>query len=289
MRATRAAVLLAVVVALAGVVAVAGACLRGPVRPAPSGMLPSKVAPSAPSALRDSMTIKAADALCTAENEQEMGTTRLGKLYGARTAGYLTVQKLESQARQELREALGKLPVAAGDKAAVAQLLADQDAVLHAREALYGVLDHQPQQSRLALLTGPHEVVAAYQDVVGAYLLAGRDFLAAGLPSCATPLITVLYGPGGDEASGATVEFRIAAACRTVSYETEGTTGVNTAAMGAVMQPGTHKPGDRYDGSSGPVVPPVRDDEAIVLTSNHFPVKSAACAPDASAAPTPSA
>jgi hypothetical protein len=247
------------------------------------------VVPSAPAALRDSVTIKAADALCAAENEQEMGTTRLGKLYGARTAAYLTVQKLESQARAELRAALDKLPVADEDRAAVAQLLADQDAVLHAREALLGVLGRQPQQTRLALLTGPHEVVTAYQDVVRAYLTAGRDFLAAGLPSCATPLITVLYGPGSEEASGATVEFRIAAACRTVSYETEGTTGVNSAAMGAVMQPGTHKPGDRYDGSSGPVVPAVRDDEAIVLTSNHFPVKSAACTSAASAAPSPSA
>jgi hypothetical protein len=283
LRAARATVLLAVVVALAS------GCSRGPVRPAPSGMLPSKVLPSAPSALRDSVTVKAADALCTAENEQEMGTARLGKLYGARTAGYLTVQKLESRAREELRAALGRVPVADADRPAVARLLADQDAVLRAREGLYGVLGRQPQQTRLALLTGPHEVVAAYQDVVRAYLAAGRDFLAAGLPSCATPLITVLYGPGGDEASGATVEFRIAAACRTVSYETEGATGVNTAALGAVMQPGTHKPGDRYDGSSGPVVPPVRDDEAIVLTSDHFPVKSAICAPAASPAPSPSA
>lgn len=271
------------ILALAAVAALAG-CGRGPSRPA----LPS-APPSAPAPLRDSATIKAAGALCEAENAQEMGTSRLGRLYGARTAGYVTVQRLESQARAQLRAALAALPVPDADRASLGRLLADQDGVVSARAKLLDVLAHQPQATRLALLTGPNEVVGAYREVADAYLSAGRDFLAAGLPACATPLITVLYGPGTDEASAATVEFRIAAACRTVSYTTEGVSGVNTADLGGVMQPGTHKTGDRYDGASGPVQPPVRHDEAIVLTSIHYPVSSAACAGTAPASPAASA
>jgi hypothetical protein len=87
-----------------------------------------------------------------------------------------------------------------------------------------------------------------------------------------------MYGPGSDEASAATVEFRISAACPTVRYTTDGTSGVNTVALGTVVQPGTHHSTDRYDGSAGPVTPAVRHDEAIVLTSDHFPVSSATCA-----------
>ena len=87
----------AAAVVLAAVAALAAGCDRAPARPA--------AAPSGPVTLRDSVTIKAADALCAAENQQEMGTSRLGKLYGARTGGYLTVQRLESQARRELRAA----------------------------------------------------------------------------------------------------------------------------------------------------------------------------------------
>jgi hypothetical protein len=270
--------------------ALAAGCGRAPTRPgpAPSTWAPSAGSPSAPPALRDATTVTAADALCAAENEQEMGTSRLGKLYGARISGYLTVQRLESQARRELRAALAQLPVTTVDRPVVARLLADQDAVLRIRDALFEVLARQPQQSKLAPLTGPHEVVGAYRGLVDGYLAAGRDFLAAGLPSCATPLITVLYGPGSDEASGATVEFRIAAACRTVSYATEGTTTVNNAQLGAVMQPGNHKPGERYDGSAGPVQPPVRDDEVVVLTSIHYPVKSATCVASASPSESPS-
>jgi hypothetical protein len=283
-RRPRAAAALAALVALA----LAGGCGRAPARPrpAPSTWAPSAGSPSALPALRDTATVKAADALCATENAQEMGTSRLGKLYGARISGYLTVQRLESQARRELRTALAALPVTTVDQPVVARLLADQDGVLRVREVLYDVLGRQPQQSKLAPMTGPHEVVGAYRDLIDAYLAAGRDSLAAGLPSCATPLITVLYGPGSDEASGATVEFRIAAACRTVSYATEGTTGANTATLGSVMQPGNHKPGDRYDGASGPVQPPVRDDEVVVLTSIHYPVMSATCTAPASPAPS---
>jgi hypothetical protein len=236
------------------------------------------VAPSAPAVLRDPVAAKAADALCSAENEQEMGTARLGRLYGARTSAYLTVQRLESQARHELRLALAKVPVPDADQVVLTGLLADQDAMLSAREKLYGVLGHQPQDKKLALLTGPPAVVDAYRGVVDAYLTAGRHFLAAGLASCATPLITVLYGPGTDEASAATVEFRIAAACPTVRYTTDGAPGVNTGGLGTVVQPGTRRSADRYDGSAGPVTPPVRHDEIVVLTSDHFPVSSATCA-----------
>ena len=272
----------AAALAVAATLAAAG-CARGsPTRPiaVPSGSTrPSgAVAPSAPATLRDPVAVKAADTLCAAENQQEMGTARLGRLYGARTGAYLTVQRLESQARQELRTALGKLPVPDGDRVVLSGLLADQSALLDAREKLYGVLGHQSQDAKLSLLTGPREVVDAYRGMVDAYLTSGRHFLAAGLPSCATPLITVMYGPGGDEASAATVEFRIAAACPTVRYSTDGTSGVNTGALGTVVQPGTHRSTDRYDGSAGPVTPPVRHDEVVVLTSDHFPVSSATCA-----------
>jgi hypothetical protein len=271
----------AAVLAVAATLAASG-CARGaPPKPiaVPSGSArPSVAVPSAPATLSDPMTAKAADTLCAAENEQEMGTARLGRLYGARTSGYLTVQRLESQARRELRTALGKLPVPDGDRAVLSGLLADQDAMLNAREKLYGVLGRQPQNAKLSLLTGPHEVVDAYRGVVDAYLTGGRHFLAAGLPSCATPMITVMYGPGSDEASAATVEFRIAAACPTVRYTTDGTTGTNSAALGTVVQPGTHRSTDRYDGSAGPVTPPVQHDEVVVLTSDHFPVSSATCA-----------
>ena len=267
------------VLALAATAALAAGCDRAPAPPtvAPSATRPAgSVVPPAP--LRDSVATKAADTLCSAENAQEMGTARLGRLYGAHSSGYLAVQKLESQARRELRAALAKVPVARADRASLDRLLADQDAVLSAREALLTVVAKQPQQARLAPLTGPHDLVDAYRGMADAYLAAGRDFIAAGLPSCATPLITVLYGPGSAEASGATVEFRISAACPTVSYVTEGTDATLNAALGSVMQPGTHKPGDRYDNGSGPVNPPVRRDEVVVLTSNHFPVKGATCA-----------
>jgi hypothetical protein len=258
--------------------ALTAACDRASAPPTVTPSAARSGAPSVPAPLRDPVALRAADALCSAENEQEMGTARLGRLYGAHSSGYLAVQKLESQARRELRAALAKLPVKDADSATLGRLLAAQDAVLDARETLLGVVAKQPQQNRLAPLTGPHDLVGAYRRMVDAYLTAGRDFLAAGLPSCATPLITVLYGPGGAEASGATVEFRIAAACPTVSYVTEGTDATLTATLGSVMQPGTHKQGDRYDNSSGPVDPAVRPYEVVVLTSNHYPVKSAACA-----------
>ncbi len=273
----------AVALALAAA-AVTAACDRVPSPPAVTPSADRSGAPPAPAPLRDPMVLKSADALCSAENEQEMGTARLGRLYGAHSSGYLAVQKLESQARRELRVALAKVPVDGADSASLGRLLADQDGVLAARDSLLAVVAKQPQQARLAPLTGPHDLVAAYRGMVDAYLAAGRDFLSAGLPSCATPLITVLYGPGSAEASGATVEFRISAACPTVSYVTEGTDATLTATLGAVMQPGTHKPGDRYDNSSGPVDPPVRPDEVVVLTSNHFPVRSATCAGSGSGA-----
>jgi hypothetical protein len=266
----------AAVLAVAAVLGATG-CGRGTPKQ-PVSMRSGSAEPSAPGMLRDPVAAKAADTLCGAENQQEMGTARLGRLYGARTSAYLTVQRLESQARQELRMALAKMPVPQSDRAVLSGLLADQDAMLAAREKLYGVLGHQPQDKKLALLTGPHDVVDAYRGVVDAYLTAGRHSLAAGLPSCATPLITVLYGPGTDEASAATVEFRIAAACPTVRYTTDGTSGVNTAALGSVVQPGTRRSADRYDGSAGPVTPSVRRDEVVVLTSDHFPVSSATCA-----------
>jgi hypothetical protein len=270
---------LAASAAVLAVAAVLGASGCGRATPKQPVTVPDHSAePSAAGVLRDPVATEAADTLCTAENQQEMGTARLGRLYGARTSTYLTVQRLESQARQELRLALAKVPVPDGDRAVLSGLLADQDAMLAAREKLYGVLGHQPPDKKLALLTGPSDVVDAYRGVVEAYLAAGRNSLAAGLPSCATPLITVLYGPGGDEASAATVEFRIAAACPTVRYTTDGTSGVNTATLGTVVQPGTRRSTDRYDGSAGPVTPPIRHDEVVVLTSDHFPVSSATCA-----------
>jgi hypothetical protein len=265
------AVPLALTTALALALALAAGCTGGPPRPA--------AVASAPAGLRDAVTVKAADTLCAAENHQEMGTSRLGQLYNAKVSGYLAVQRLESQARRDLRTAMGRLSVKDSDRPALGALLADQDGVLKARDQLFAVLERQPAGARLALLTGPQPVVDAYLAVVRAYLDAGRHFLAAGLPDCATPLITVLLGPGTDEASAATVEFRIAAACPTVSYTTEGTPGTATAPLGSVVQPGTHKPGDRYDGSAGPVVPPVRDTETVVLTSIHYPVQAASCVP----------
>lgn len=279
----------ATVLALAATAVLAG-CDRAPAPPTvgPSTGRPAgSVAPPAP--LRDSVALKAADTLCSAENAQEMGTARLGRLYGAHSSGYLAVQKLESQARRELRAAMAELPIEDADRASFGRLLADQDAVLRARESVLTVVAKQPQQARLAPLTGPRELVDSYRGMTDAYLAAGRDFLAAGLPSCATPLITVLYGPGSAEASGATVEFRISAACPTVDYVAEGTDATLTATLGSVMQPGTHKPGDRYDNASGPVSPPVRHDEVVVLTSNHFPVREATCAASGSPAASGSA
>jgi hypothetical protein len=273
----------AAALALVATAALSTACDRAPAPPAVAPSAARSGGQSLPAPLRDPVALKAADALCSAENEQEMGTARLGRLYGAHSSGYLAVQKLESQARRELRAGLAGLPVKDADRAALGSLLAAEDAVLNAREALLGVVAKQPAQARLAPLTGPRELVGAYRAMVDAYLAAGRDFLAAGLPSCATPLITVLYGPGGAEASGATVEFRISAACPTVSYVTEGADATLSAALGSVMQPGTHKAGDRYDNSSGPVNPPVRPDEVVVLTSNHYPVKGATCAGSAAA------
>ncbi|GAA5180531.1 hypothetical protein GCM10023322_13040 [Rugosimonospora acidiphila] len=248
---------------------------------------------AAPSAIRSDLLRKTAAGLCAAENAQEMGTQRLGQLYDAPPGQYLTVQRAESGARQKLRDALAALAATGVDRSTLGRLVDDEDAVLTSRARLLKVLGGQPGGSSLALLTGPPKVVSAYRDVVGSYVAAGRDFLSAGLAACATPMITVLVGPGQDEASAATVEFRIAAACRTVGYVTRSQRPAQsmpgTATLGTVVQPGTQKHDDLYDGSSGQVSPPVGADEAIVLTSVHYPVDSATCVSNGTAGPSPAA
>ncbi len=237
----------------------------------------------APQDIRSTLVRTAATELCTAENAQEMGVNRLGQLYDARPAEFLAVQRAESAARHKLRDALAALAATGADRTTLGTLLDDEDAVLEARARLLDVVGKQPAAGKLAPMAGPPSVVRAYRDVVAAYVGAGRDFLTAGLPACATPMITVLAGPGQDEASAATVEFRIAAACRTVGYTARAARPAEsfpgTARLGTVVQPGTHKPNDAYDGSSGPVSPPPGADEAVVLTSSHYPVDSATCAP----------
>ena len=243
---------------------------------------PASPARSAPPEISQPLLREAADGLCAAENAEEMGTQRLGQLYDAGPGRFLTVQRAESAARAKLREALAALPSTGTDRSTLRALIGDQDAVLQARARLLRVVGGQPAGGRLALVGGSAQVVDAYRATVGAYVSAGRDFLAAGLPSCATPMITVLVGPGQDEASAATVEFRIAAACPTVGYTTRSerpaASTPGTASLGTVVQPGTHKRDDLYDGASGPVSPPVGADEVVVLTSVHFPVDSATCA-----------
>jgi hypothetical protein len=244
-----------------------------------------------PAGIRSTLLRDAAAGLCDTENAQEMGFQRLGQLYDAPPTQYLTVARAESAARQKLRGGLAALAATGADRSSLGTLVDDEDSVLKARAHLIRVVGAQPAGGRLALMTGPPKVVSAYRDVVASYVATGRDFLAAGLASCATPMITVLVGPGQDEASAATVEFRIAAACRTVGYTTRSERPTEsmpgTATLGTVVQPGTRRPNDVYDGSSGAVSPPVGADEAIVLTSVHYPVDSATCAPAASATPAP--
>jgi hypothetical protein len=238
---------------------------------------------AAPQDIRSTLVRKAATELCTAENAQEMGVNRLGRLYDARPAQFLAVQRAESAARHRLRDALAALAATGVDRTTLGRLLEDEDAVLDARSRLLDAVGKQPATGKLAPMTGPPSLARAYRDVVTAYVAAGRDFLTAGLAACATPLITVLAGPGQDEASAATVEFRIAAACHRVAYTARSARPAEsfpgTATLGTVVQPGTHKPNDAYDGSSGPVSPKVGADEAIVLTSSHYPVDSATCVP----------
>jgi hypothetical protein len=247
---------------------------------------------TAPPRIHSTLLRSAMQGLCAAENMQEMGVARLGRLYDAGPGRYLVVARAESAARRKLAEAMSALAATGTDRSALGALVDDQDAVLAARGRLLGLIDDQPANGRLALLTGPPGIVRAYRDVVNAYVAAGGDFLAAGLPSCATPMITVLVGPGRDEASAATVEFRIAAACHLVGYTTHAERPTSStpyvASLGTVTQPGTHKPGDRYDGSSGPVSPAVAANEVVVLTSVHYPVESATCVVDGPATPRPS-
>jgi hypothetical protein len=273
-------------IALLALTAVLTLASCGPGRPAQP-----RTDRSGPPRIGSALLRTTAQGLCAAENAQEMGVERLGQLYDAGPGRYLIVARAGSAARHKLRDAMSALVATGGDRSALRRLVEDQDAVLAARGRLLRLVDGQPARGRLDLVTGPSTIVRAYRDVVGAYVAAGGDFLAAGVPACATPMITVLVGPGQDEASAATVEFRIAAACHTVGYTTHAerptSSTANVASLGTVVQPGTHKPGDRYDGSSGRISPAVAATEVVVLTSVHFPVESATCVTPGPPTPAP--
>jgi hypothetical protein len=156
-------------------------------------------------------TLPSAVATCGSFAQRSMNVGRQGN---DALLDLLNWRNYSPEPRADLNADLSGLPASTpDDRSTIATLRADNDTIGAARVALdQAVAQHMPHDPTVPVYLSDPAVTSLYQAVRRAYVTAGSDFLAAGLPSCATPLVTE---PGAIEDMYAFVD----AACSPVHVE----------------------------------------------------------------------